>query len=101
MSVEGVYLLSKGDVMMYLSLAGLRQSCAAALAGVSLRTFNRAMKRHRVDAPKRSAKLTTMEVREIRELLEKREQKAVAKMKGLHPNTVGNIARYETWLWAE
>lgn len=99
MPAAGACLLSKGDVMMYLSLADLQRSCAAVLAGVSERTFRRYMKRHQVRAPRSDTVLSAADVVEMRALLEKHTQEEVAEIKNVHVRTVGQIERRETWYW--
>ncbi len=98
MPAIGYTSLSKGEVMMYLALAGLNRKAAANEAGVSEGTFRRYMRRYRIKAPRSNAKLTVVDVKEIRLLLEKHSRVQVAKIKGVHRRTIDMIADRETWL---
>ena len=89
--------LQKGDVMMCLAMAGLHRDRAADLGGVSSRTFARLMRRYRVRAPKANTKLNPEVVREIREKLPHYTYQQLADAYGVHRQTIGQIARYETW----
>jgi predicted DNA-binding transcriptional regulator AlpA len=97
MPVAGQIALSKGEVMMYLSIAVLNRTTAAKLAGVSRATFFRAMRVHRVQAPKPQAKLNPQQVAEIRALLGKRTIKQVAQLYRVHEHTIERLAGFETW----
>ena len=95
------YSLTKGEVIMHLSLAGLNRKRAANDAGISERTLRRLMKCYRLEAPRANAKLSVVKVRKIHVLLEKHSQEEVAGQLNVHPRTVGMVARYETWYWVK
>jgi len=97
MPAAGQIALSKGEVMMYLALAELNRTVAAKLAGVSRDTFFRAMRRHRVQAPKPQAKLNQQQVKEARALLGKKSKKQIAAELGVHERTIERLAANETW----
>lgn len=97
MAAPGQLKLSRGEVLMYLDAAGLHRERAAALAGVSCRAFYAAMRRYRVRAPKYSAKLNAMKVREARTFLGKLTHAQVAERLGVHVRTVDKLATYVTW----
>lgn len=97
MPAAGFVSLDKGEVMMYLAIAGLQRRAAASEAGVSERTFRRLMRRYRIKAPKSYAKLTAADAEEIRALLKKHTRAQVAAMKGVHIRTVDQVSNYETW----
>jgi len=82
---------------MYLALAVLNRTVAAKLAGVSRDTFFRAMRLHRVHAPKPQAKLDPRKVEEVRALLGKRPRREIALMFGVHERTIDQVANFETW----
>ena len=58
--------ISKCEVLMFLDLAKLNRTHAAALAGVSRMTFHRLMRHHRIAAPKPGQTLTPSVVRLMR-----------------------------------
>jgi hypothetical protein len=97
MPAPGKYSLSRGEVMMYLALAGLNRGRAAQLAGVSRPTFFRLLRIYRVRAPKATAKLSVSVVENIRAFLGKRPRHELAKENGVHVRTIDKIANYETW----
>jgi len=91
--------LSRGQVAMYLSLADGHRTRAAELAGVSRRTFLRAMQHYRVRWPRSDAKLRPREVEWARNVcsLGLSPQRAADQL-GVHENTVRKALRMDTWL---
>jgi DNA invertase Pin-like site-specific DNA recombinase len=90
--------LSRGQVAMYLSLADGHRTRAAELAGVSRRTFLRAMAHYRVRWPRSDAKLNQHQAEAVRELCEMGVRPALlAQRFGVQPETIRRVVRWETW----
>lgn len=89
---------SKGELLMYLDLAGLNRAHAAAVAGVSRAGFQAALRAHRVVAPKPQARLTGPQVAAVRAGLAAGVSAApLARRYGVAPSTVGRIRQGDTW----
>ncbi|MDH5179755.1 MAG: hypothetical protein OEZ39_07480 [Gammaproteobacteria bacterium] len=97
MPAAGKFILSKGEVMMYLALGELNRTLAAAMAGVSRDTFFRAMRKYNVKAPKPQAKLTNKQVNEIRRLRDQYSVRELAEIFNVHKRTIEQLISYETW----
>lgn len=83
---------------MYLSLADGHRARAAELAGVSRRTFLRAMRSYRVRWPRSDAKLNATEVQWARSICAHGLEPArAAKHCGVHVDTIRKALRQETW----
>jgi len=90
-------MLDKCDVLMHLAECGLNRNRAASGAGVTSRTFFRAMKRHRVRAPKSNAKLNGCRVKRIRATLGRVPKADIAKQEKVNVKTITSIERGDTW----
>lgn len=95
----GSLRLSRGQVVMYLSLAEGNRTRAAELAGVCRQTFQRAMRFYRVRFPRSNTRLDPNRVRSARELIELGiRPPVIARSMGVSVSTVRKVANYETWL---
>ena len=91
--------LSKGQVLMYLALADSNRSRAAELAGVSRRTFHRAMRRYRIQAPRPQARLRREDVRLVRALADSGVPATrIARQLGVSDVAVRKVRDYATWV---
>lgn len=90
--------LSKGQVLMALSVSDGHRDRAAEAAGVSRATFFRAMRHHRVRARPAAAKLSAHQVSRVRDLVASGvSASAVAQAHDVSVRTVQRVCRWEQW----
>ena len=90
--------VTRGDVIMHLSVGGFNRRKAAASAGVSESTFRRWMRGHRVNAPRSDTKLNPVIASQIRDQISLGQSRSsVAAQAGVHPHTVDRVLHGDTW----
>ncbi len=89
--------LGRGELVMYLDMAGWHRARAAKLAGVSRETFQRRMREHRVRAPRADSRLDPAFVERLRSGLGCLGCATLAETRGVSRSTIARARRRETW----
>ena len=89
--------MTRDEIVMYLNMAGWHRERAAKLAGVSRATFQRAMRRERVRAPRSDRRLRRDVVERLRGDLLAMRDRDLGALYGVSASTIARARNFDTW----